>query len=268
MLCQLFFWHKQLAATSSPTISEHKLRLLLISLHVLSLMTESFNGSGSGKMPWTICWVKSLKGLSKLRDVVLLPLSKLSAFKWEEQPSWQNTACLWVALWSGLPMEKLTTGNLWSYSYCCFYIRAKLEFHLSLVVHREPDILSYLHFCFFPNDNSFFLPAQCCLMLFLKKTLKKHGYQMVHLLVQWFHIWIPKTNNRHTCSKRDAEFCQSSVVTKIKLDFSNKMDKKLKECSLFQKNIQPQIEAIAYCEYCTFYSQYLGPEITTMILVF
>lgn len=149
MLCQLFFWHKQLAATSSPTISEHKLRLLLISLHVLSLMTESFNGSGSGKMPWTICWVKSLKGLSKLRDVVLLPLSKLSAFKWEEQPSWQNTACLWVALWSRLPMEKLTTGNLWSYSYCCFYIRAKLEFHLPLVVHREPDILSYLHFCVF-----------------------------------------------------------------------------------------------------------------------
>lgn len=150
MLCQLFFWLKQLAATSSPTISEHKLRLLLISLHVLSLMTESFNGSGSGKMPWTICWVKSLKGLSKLRDVVLLPLSKLSAFKWEEQPSWQNTACLWVALWSGLPMEKLTTGNLWSYSYCCFYIRAKLEFHLPLVVHREPDIWSYLHF-FFPK---------------------------------------------------------------------------------------------------------------------
>lgn len=183
MLCQLFFWHKQLAATSSPTISEHKLRLLLISLNVLSLMTESFNGSGSGKMPWTICWVKSLKGLSKLRDVVLLPLSKLSAFKWEEQPSWQNTACLWVALWSGLPMEKLTTGNLWSYSYCCFYIRAKLEFHLPLVVHREPDILSYLHFCFFQMTIHSFYRLNVVWCCFFKKDIKKN------MVTKWFIFW-------------------------------------------------------------------------------
>lgn len=183
MLCQLFFWHKQLAATSSPTISEHKLRLLLISLNVLSLMTESFNGSGSGKMPWTICWAKSLKGLSKLRDVVLLPLSKLSAFKWEEQPSWQNTACLWVALWSGLPMEKLTTGNLWSYSYCCFYIRAKLEFHLPLVVHREPDILSYLHFCFFQMTIHSFYRLNVVWCCFFKKDIKKN------MVTKWFIFW-------------------------------------------------------------------------------
>lgn len=183
MLCQLFFWHKQLAATSSPTISEHKLRLLLISLNVLSLMTESFNGSGSGKMPWTICWVKSLKGLSKLRDVVLLPLSKLSAFKWEEQPSWQNTACLWFALWSGLPMEKLTTGNLWSYSYCCFYIRAKLEFHLPLVVHREPDILSYLHFCFFQMTIHSFYRLNVVWCCFFKKDIKKN------MVTKWFIFW-------------------------------------------------------------------------------
>lgn len=59
--------------------------------HILSLMIERHYVRGSGGVPRTVCRAESLNDLSKFSDDALLLMSKLSAFKWEEQSSRHNT---------------------------------------------------------------------------------------------------------------------------------------------------------------------------------